>query len=735
MDIEDLKYIEKKLGRKPNDIEIGMFENLWSEHCSYRSTRNILKLFGKTIKDDQNIVIGPGDDAAVIRIDRETGLCIALAMESHNHPSYIDPYNGAATGVGGIVRDVISMNAKPIALLDSLRFGDIEGEMGDKVRWLVEGVVSGISDYGNRIGVPTVGGECEFHRSYNYNNLVNVVCIGIVREGEVITGKARDPNLSLILVGSTGRDGIGGASFASKDLTSESEEDRPSVQIGDPFVGKCLIDSVLEACKTGKVKAIKDLGAAGLTSACSEMCYGGGVGAEIHLEKVILREEGMTPYEILVSESQERMLLAVERGGEEEVIEIFKKYELPASVIGWTTDTKRIVVKIHGKKIVDLPLDLLCGAPPIERREKLCIFEEYIDSNRVEMPEDLGEVLLKLLGSPNIASKMWIYERYDYEVQLRTVVKPGMDAAVLRFMECPPKALALTTDCNPNFCKLNPYVGSVYTVCEGVRNLATVGAKPIAMLDNLNFGNPEKPERMYQLKKCVEGLANCAEFFNIPIVGGNVSLYNETVIDGKEYPINPTPTICLVGIVDNVEMVPSIYSNVEEGDVIIVTNETKDEMGGSEYFRYIHEIEKGIVPRCNLEREKKIYDTVIDLIGKGLISYATDCSRGGLGVGVARLCIMNKIGAEVYLGDYNKNNLRDDILLFSETSGRILLVVKGENVEEVLNALGKNGYIIGKVGGDALSVYSRDKEIINLGIKEMKDVYEKSFPKIMGDVE
>jgi len=735
MDIQDLKYIEERLGRKPNDVEIGMFENLWSEHCSYRSTRHILKLFSKTLKNTKDIVVGPGDDAAVVRVDRRTGLCVALAMESHNHPSYIDPYNGAATGVGGIVRDVISMNAKPIALLDSLRFGDIEGEMGDKVRWLVEGVVSGISDYGNSIGVPTVGGECEFHSSYNYNNLVNVACVGLVREGEVVTGKAREPNLSLILVGSTGRDGIGGASFASKDLTSESEEERPSVQIGDPFAGKCLIDGVLEACKTGKVKAMKDLGAAGLTSACSEMCYGGGVGAEIHLERVILREEGMTPYEILVSESQERMLLAVERGGEEEIIEIFKKYELPASVIGWTTDTGRLVVKMHGKKIVDLPLDLLCGAPPIKRREKPCILEEYIDSSSVKMPEDLGEVLLRLLGSPNITSKRWIYERYDYEVQLRTVVRPGMDAAVLRLMECPPKALALTTDCTPTFCKLNPYVGSVYTVCESIRNLATVGARPIAMLDNLNFGNPEKPERMYQLRKCVEGLANCAEFFNIPVVGGNVSLYNETVIDGKEYPINPTPTVCLIGIIDNVEMVPPIQGKVEEGDVIVITGETKEEMGGSEYFRYIHGIEKGVVPRCNLEREKRIYSTVVDLVGKGLIGGATDISRGGLGIGMAKMCIWNRIGAEVQLGDYNRNRLRDDILLFSESSGRILLTVKEENVEKVLKALGEDGHVIGRVGGDSLRMYNGDREILNLDVKEMRDIYEKGFYKMMGDLD
>ena len=732
MDINDLKYIEKKLGRKPNDVEIGMFENLWSEHCSYRSTKSILKLFSKTIKDNQNIVVGPGDDAAIIKIDEKNNLCVAMAMESHNHPSYIDPYNGAATGVGGIVRDIISMNAKPIALMDALRFGDIKGEERDKVRYLVEGVVNGIGDYGNRIGVPTVGGECEFDRSYNYNNLVNVVCIGLVREEDIITGKAKEPNLSLILVGSTGRDGIGGASFASKDLTSDSDEDRPSVQIGDAFTEKCLIDGVLESCKTGKVKAMKDLGAAGITSSCSEMCYSGGVGAEIHLENVILREEGMTPYEIMVSESQERMLLAVEEGSEDEIIKIFKKYELPASIIGKTTDSKRFVVKMNGEIIVDLPLDLLCEATLVNREEKKYVLEKYMDVNDIPLPENLERVLLNLLGSPNINSKRWIYERYDHEVQLRTVIKPGMEASVLRLMECHPKSLAITTDCNPTLCKLNPYIGSVYTVCESIRNLATVGARPIGMLDNLNFGNPEKPERMYQIKKSVEGLANCAEFFNIPVVGGNVSLYNETVIDGRDYPINPTPVISIVGIIDNVERIPFLYDKVEEGDIIIITNETKEEMGGSEYYKYIHNMESGIVPRCNLEREKTIYDTVVKLVNEGLISGAFDCSRGGLGVAIAKMCIKNNIGAEIHLKDYNINNLREDALLFSETSGRIILSVKEKNKEKVINALGKNGHVIGRVGGDSLKIINKGK-IVNLSVKEMTEVYENSFYELMGE--
>lgn len=731
MDLNDLKYIEEKLGRKPNDVEVGMFENLWSEHCAYRSSKKLLRMFGKTIKENQNIVVGPGDDAAIIKVDGKT--CIAMAMESHNHPSYIDPYNGAATGVGGIVRDIISMNAKPIALMDALRFGDIEGEEKDKVRWLIEGVVKGIGDYGNRIGVPTVGGECEFDKSYDYNNLVNVVCIGLVNEDEIITGSAKEPGLSLILVGSTGRDGIGGASFASKDLTSESEEDRPSVQIGDAFTEKCLIDATLEACKTGKIKAMKDLGAAGITSSCSEMCYSGGVGAELYLENVILREEGMTPYEIMVSESQERMLVAVEEGSEEEVIKIFEKYELPASVIGKTTDTKKLVAKMNGETVVDLPLELLCEATLLDREEKEDLKETPDNKDEIKMPEDLNEVLLKLLKSPNINSKEWIYQQYDHEVQLRTVVKPGKDAAVLRLIDGYPKGIAITTDCNSTYCKLNPYEGSLNTVCESVRNLATVGAKPIGMLDNLNFGNPEKPERFWQLKESVKGLADGAEIFNIPVVGGNVSLYNETVIDGKDYPINPTPTISIVGVIEDVEKVPGVFKKAGEGDILIITNETKDEMGGSEYYKVIHNTEEGIVPKVDLEKEKQIYEKVVELINKGLINEAVDCSKGGLAVALAKMCISNNIGAKLELADYNKNNLREDVLLFSETSGRIILAVSEENAEEVLKETG--GYIIGKIHGEKLKIKLNGEKIIKLKVKKLSKAYKNAFSEMMGELE
>ncbi len=727
MDERDIKYIEEKLGRKLNKIELAMFENLWSEHCAYRSSKKLLRIFSKTIneKTNKDIVVGIGDDAAVIRLNKD--ICLALAMESHNHPSYIDPYNGAATGVGGIVRDVLSMGARPIALLDPLRFGNPFGEEGEKVRWLIDGVVRGIGDYGNRIGVPTVGGEVEFDDSFNFNNLVNVVCIGLVREKEIIRGKIDKPGYSLILVGSTGRDGIGGASFASKDLTEESEEDRPSVQIGDAFTEKCLIDAILEAVKTGKVKAMKDLGAAGLSGASTEMCLSGCI---LNLNNVILREP-LTPYEIMISESQERMLLAVEKGSEEEIIKIFEKYNLPASVIGETTDNKRIIAKYNGEVVVDLPIDLLTNAPLYDREEKADIREKIDDKNKIPLV-DLKDAILKILESPNICSREWVYSQYDYDVQIRTVVKPGKDAAVLKIDELYPMGIGLATDCNSRFCKLNPYIGSVYSVSECVRNLATVGAKPIAMLDNLNFGNPEKPERYWQLKKCIEGLAEACYAFEIPVVGGNVSLYNETIINIKDYPINPTPAVAIIGKIEDVEKIPGIFIKPREGDILIITNETKDEMGGSEYYKVIHNTECGIVPRVNLRKEKQIYDKVRKLINKSLITGAKDCSRGGLAIALAKFCINYNVGLDVNLSEYNKNNLREDILLFSETSGRIILSVRPENVEDILKEI--DGFVIGKVGKDKLNISINNKNI-SITLEELKDKYYSGFPKIMGELE
>ncbi|MBP2172455.1 phosphoribosylformylglycinamidine synthase subunit PurL [Methanococcus voltae] len=739
VDTNDLKFIEEQLGRKPNDVEIAMFENLWSEHCAYRSSKNLLKMFGRTVKENPNMIVGPGDDAAIIRLDKD--ICVAMAMESHNHPSYIDPYNGSATGVGGIIRDIISMNSKPIALLDALRFGDIKGNEKDKVKWLVDGVMSGIGDYGNRIGVPTVGGECEFDSSYNYNNLVNVVAIGLVHEDEIIEGKAKEEGLSIILVGDTGKDGIGGASFASKDLTSESEGDRPSVQIGDAFKEKKLIDATLEACKTGNVKAMKDLGAAGITSSCSEMCFSGGVGAELHLENVFLREQGMTPYEIMISESQERNLFAVKAGSEEELLSIFEKYELPCAVIGKTTDTKRLIAYHNDELVVDLPLELLCEAPLYDLPEKEDIKEKAEDTEKLEADaktpktkEEHNETLKTMLESPNICSKSNIYERYDHEVQLRTVVKPGKDAAALKVQDIYPMGVALTADCNSTFSKLNPYEAAKTLVCESVRNLATVGARPIGMLDNLNFGNPEKPERYWQLKKSIEGLTDAAEFLNVPVVGGNVSLYNETIIEGKDYPINPTPTISIIGKIKDIELIPNVLVKPKENDVLLLIGETKEEMGGSEYHKVIHNTEDGFIPKADLKKEMNTYNILVDLIENGLINEAVDLSRGGMAIALSKMVMNTDLGVDIAIN----SNLSNITNLYSESSGRILVAVTPEIMEYVISKFSSNEIFATKLGNltaeKQLKVELNGQEIVNISSEEIKESYYNGFPKLMGEL-
>ena len=497
---EEYEKIVELLGREPNIVELGIFSAMWSEHCSYKSSKVHLKKFPT---EAPWVVQGPGENAGVIMVDEETKTCAVFKVESHNHPSFIEPFHGSATGVGGILRDIFTMGARPVACMDSLRFGEPTDE---RTKYLVREVVAGISHYGNCVGVPTVGGEVYFDDCYKTNPLVNVFCLGLTTKDNLFYARAGGVGNPVIYVGArTGRDGIHGATMASEEFSSEEEtEKKVNVQIGDPFLEKLLIEACLEAMKTGAVVAIQDMGAAGLTSSSAEMASRGKVGIELYLDKVPLREEGMTPYEIMVSESQERMLLAVEPGTEEEVIKISEKYGLPASVIGKTTDTKRIVAKYKGEVVVDLPLELLCEAPLLQREEKEDLKEKKDDKEKIKMPEDLNEVLLKLLESPNICSKEWIYQQYDHEVQIRTVVKPGKDAAVLRLVEAYPKGIALTADCNSTYCKLNPYVGAVNAVAESVRNLATVGAKPVAMLDNLNFGNPERPERFWQLKECLK---------------------------------------------------------------------------------------------------------------------------------------------------------------------------------------------------------------------------------------
>jgi len=693
---KDLNLIKREIDREPNQVEKEFFVNLWSEHCAYRSSRPILKNF---VTEGDDVVIGPGDDAGVIQLPN--GMKIALAIESHNHPSYVDPYNGAATGVGGIVRDVLSMGARPIALLDPLRFGELEEE---KNRYLLEGVIDGISDYGNSIGVPTVGGEVEFDSSYNGNPLVNVFCVGLVEN--LLTARATEPGNKLLLVGSsTGRDGLGGASFASQELDEESDEERPSVQVGDPFTEKLLIECILEMAEENLVEACRDLGAAGLGGASSEMCSLGDYGAEIDLSKVHLREKEMHPLEILLSESQERMLVEIDSNNIDIAMDIVDKYDLEANIVGEVIEDKRYIAWFEDEKVVDLPIKLLTeGAPTYEREHKPVDRSEDI-SSRTTPPTK--EALTKVLKNPNIASKEWIYRQYDHEVQIRTVVKPGHDSAVLKLGE---NGLALTSGCNSHHTYLDPHKGGKGSVLLNAMNLATVGAEPLAMVDCLNFGNPEKPEVFWEFKKAVKGMAEMAGDIDIPVVGGNVSLYNESNEYGST--VKPTPNIGMVGWIPDITQLPSLELN--EGDNIYVYGETKPELGASQYLKQIHG-SHGNNPPTPTEQDIKNTKEVRQLVRNKKIGVCRAVSRGGLMVALAKTAIKNNIGMETDLTKL-MNNLEQEELLFSENYGRFILTSK-EELEETDKL--KH---IGKAVSNKLTI-KLGSEKTSWSLKELKEEY------------
>ncbi|MCE7697413.1 MAG: phosphoribosylformylglycinamidine synthase subunit PurL, partial [Methanobacterium paludis] len=567
----EFEYIKKELEREPNSLEYGMLDIMFSEHCSYKSSRPILRLFPN---EGKKVIMGPGDDAGIVELTDE--LALVIGMESHNHPSAIEPYGGAGTGIGGIIRDIISMGAKPVALLDSLRFGNLEDP---KSRYLFEHVVKGISDYGNRVGIPTVGGEVEFDENFKANPLVNVLCVGIVSKDSIVKGIA--PNVGDIFVlmgGRTGRDGIHGVTFASEELTTASEiEDRPAVQVGDPFTKKQVMEATFEALEKIDIQGLKDLGGGGLTCCISEMAAKSENGAEVDITQIPLREEGMTPYEIMLSESQERMVFVVHPEDVDDLMAIFEKFELPAAAVGKVTDTGRFVMTQKGEVISDLPCQLLSDPPIIEREaRKPKTTPEYVEIKEVD-PE---EALLKLLSSQNIASKKWVYSQYDHEVQIRTVVKPGDDAAVMRVDD--EKAFAITSDCNSIHTKLDPYHGGAGSVAEAIRNVVSMGAEPVCIADCLNFGNPEKPEVFWQFKECIKGMSDVANCFSTPVISGNVSFYNET----EGVTVNPSPVVGVAGVMDIKDIRTSEFKN--SGDKIILIGKTRAELGGSEYYRSVH---------------------------------------------------------------------------------------------------------------------------------------------------
>jgi phosphoribosylformylglycinamidine synthase len=709
----EMDFIRENLGREPNSLEHGMLDIMFSEHCSYKSSRPILGLFPT---EGENIIMGPGDDAGVVAITDE--LALTVGIESHNHPSAIEPYGGAGTGIGGILRDIISMGAMPIALLDSLRFGPLEDQ---KSCYLFEHVVKGISDYGNRVGVPTVGGEVEFDENFQANPLVNVMCAGIVPKKDLVKGIA--PNVGdvfLLMGGRTGRDGIHGVTFASEELTTASEiEDRPAVQIGDPFTKKKVLEASLEIMEKVPVSGVKDLGGGGLTCCISELADKCGNGALVELTKIPLREEGMTPYEIMLSESQERMVFVINPAQIDAVLEICEKYELPAAVIGEVTDTKLMVVEEEGEIIADLPANLLADPPTVEREA----IEPVKDEEYVEVEHlSAEEALLKLLSSQNMASKRWVYRQYDHEVQIRTMVKPGDDAAVLKVDD--EKAVALTTDCNSIHTKLDPYHGGAGSVAEAIRNVVSMGAEPLCVVDCLNFGNPEKPEVFWQFKECVKGMSDLAGKFKTPVISGNVSFYNET----EGITVNPSPVVGVVGVANIGDVRTMDFK--KEGDQIIVIGWTYNELDGSEYQRTVHGLVQGSAPQIRIDDEIQSAHTILDLLkddSKGNITAVHDCSAGGIGIALSEMAIKSGLGASVDVSLAPREDMSEFETLFSESHARYIITVENDAVDEILEKIDAPCSVIGEVKGNELII----DELAQLEVEKLQDAYHGVIEKFM----
>lgn len=714
MSLEEYELAKSMLGREPNDLELGMIAVMWSEHCGYKHSKKTLKLFPTT---GPHVLQGPGENAGVIKLDEE--LALAMKMESHNHPSAIEPYQGAATGVGGIVRDILAMGARPIALLDSLRFGLLDNS---RTRYLFSGVVSGIAGYGNCIGVPTVGGELAFEKPYTENPLVNVMCVGLLK-GKPKSGKAVGVGNSLVLVGaSTGRDGIHGATFASLELTSESIERRPAVQAGDPFMEKLLIEAVLEALeKSDAIIGIQDMGAAGITSSSVEMASRGGVGIEIEVTKVPQREKGMTPEEIMLSESQERMLLCVEKGREEEIRPIFEKWGLNFAIIGHVIEEKVVRVKEKGKIVGELPIDLLTEKVPAydlitkepERLKDIQIIES------IPKIKDYEEILLRLFKSPNCSSSAWVYEQYDHMVETNTV-SIGSGASILR-VKGKSYLLGMTTDGEGRYCYLDPYIGGMMVVAESARNLVCIGAEPLAITDCLNFGNPEDPEIAWYFVETVKGMSECAKRLNIPVVGGNVSFYNES----ENYTVYPTPVVGMVGKIENIDMMCTPEFK-EEGDIIYILGEPGN-LGGSLLIEELLGEAKG-KPSFDLELEAKLEDLLLKAIRNKLIKSAQDVSRGGLGIALAECSIWGNLGIDVNIE--TKKSIEE--VLFGEAQPVVIITVS-PNMEEEIEKFFKDIPIkkIGKVVKNNFTVKVNDNRVIDLDIEILKKEWRSGIERWM----
>jgi phosphoribosylformylglycinamidine synthase subunit PurL len=718
---DEYDLVLQKLGRTPNVTELGIFSVMWSEHCSYKSTRVHLAKFPTKAP---HVIYGPGENAGAIDIGG--GLAAIFKMESHNHPSFIEPYQGAATGVGGILRDVFTMGARPVALMNALRFGEPEHP---KTRRLVDGVVSGIAGYGNCVGVPTVGGETNFDARYNGNILVNVFCLGIAPRDKIFTSAAKGANNPVVYVGAkTGRDGIHGATMASAEFTEGDDSQRPTVQVGDPFLEKLLIEACLELMATDAIIGIQDMGAAGLTSSSIEMASKGGAGIELDLDKVPAREEGMTPYEFMLSESQERMLMVLKPGREPEAKRIFDKWGLDAAVIGTTTDTGRLTLRWHSQVVCDLPLGPLADeAPKYERPYveplKAIPLTEGEHARLINEYPGFAQSLTQLLSSPDMASKRWIWEQYDRHVMGDTVADSGSDAAIVRLYGSP-RALAMTCDVTPRYVEADAYEGGKQAVAEAWRNLTAVGARPLAVTDNLNFGNPQRPEIMGQIVYAIEGMAEACRELAFPVISGNVSLYNET--NGQA--ILPTPAIGGVGILDNVER-RATADALEAGDILVLIGEGKGHLGQSMYARELFSL-GGAAPRVDLALEKKNGDFVRSLIADGLVRAAHDVSDGGLVCAAAEMALGSGVGVSLgYQGD-----MSDAAFLYGEDQARYLIAIKPENLAELerrTHAAGVAFLVVGEVGGREMSYLGSSGARERVLLNDLRTAHEDWLPAYM----
>lgn len=755
---EEYERIKQLMGREPNFTELGIFSVMWSEHCSYKSSRVHLRRLPTT---GECLVQGPGENAGIVDIG--DGWCAAFKIESHNHPSFIEPYQGAATGVGGILRDIFTMGARPVASMNSLRFGPISDDKFDESseqtssksiarnRRIMAGVVKGLGDYGNAFGVPTVGGEAYFDPCYSLNPLVNAFALGLVRREQIFYGKAEGIGNSVIYAGAkTGRDGIHGATMASAEFDEAAMEKRPTVQVGDPFSEKLLLEACLEAMRAGAIVGIQDMGAAGLTSSSCEMGARAGTGLEINLDLVPQRETGMTAYEMMLSESQERMLIVAKRGHERQVLEIFHRWDLDAVIIGQVIE-EQILRVLHNDEIVaEIPnLALTDEAPRYDRpRKPFAVSTEdaspkinqAISNLKSQIPnlksdcEVNSDLLCRLLASPNLASKQWVYRQYDHMVRTNTVVLPGSDAAVIRVKETR-RSLAMSLDCNSRYCQLNPREGAKLAVAESARNVVCSGARPLAVTNCLNFASPERPEVMWSFSETIDGMAEACSAFGTPVTGGNVSFYNET--EGRG--IYPTPTIGMLGVIEDAKHITTQWFK-EAGDVILLLGVTRNDLGASELLSNLTSEAIGAVPQLDLEAEKKVQQVCLTAIQEELVSSAHDCSEGGLAVALAESCFSSYkrsgVGAKIDLTNHAQlSALTDSVtLLFAESPSRIILSVKPENVNRVKEIAAEAGAaitVIGEVGGEELAIRSNGEILISDAVITLESLWDEALPQAL----